>query len=396
MPTAHAAADDVQRATLALARDLISCRSLTPDDGGAIQLIVDRLTRIGFICEHLDRGGVRNLWAHVGTSPPVVCLAGHVDVVPPGPADAWASEPFSPVERDGYLYGRGTSDMKGPLAALITAAERVASSGIAHGTIALLITSDEEGDAVDGTSFVVETLRARGQAIDACIVGEPTSETTLGDMIKNGRRGSLSGELRVKGVQCHIAYVERGRNPIPEALPALTELASTEWDRGNDAFPPTQFQISNIHAGTGATNVVPGHLDVSFNFRFSPETTAQELQNRVREVLDRHGLDYELTWKPVAPPFSTPRGPLVDAVHSAVVSVTGVQPRLSTSGGTSDGRFIATLARDVVEFGPTNDTIHKVNERIRTADLGQLSRIYERAIRDVLSRNASETPPPPL
>lgn len=370
----------VQRDTVELARQLIGRRSVTPDDDGCLDVIASRLTAAGFVCERLDRNGVGNLWARVGSAGPLVCMAGHVDVVPPGPAADWASDPFTPTERLGYLYGRGASDMKGPLAAMITAAERIAMSGAMNGSIALLLTSDEEGDAVDGTNRVVETLRARGITIDACIVGEPTSSGTLGDTIKNGRRGSLGGELRIKGVQCHIAYPERGLNPILAALPALSELASTEWDTGNVDFQPTSFQISNVHAGTGASNIIPGTLDVSFNFRFSPESTAEQLQMRVIEVLDRHGLDYDLSWKPVARPFRTPRGPLVDALASAIRDATGVTPSLSTSGGTSDGRFIATIAGEVVEFGPVNDTIHKVNERISTDDLGTLSRIYEHTL----------------
>jgi len=269
--------------------------------------------------------------------------------------------------------------MKGPLAAMVTAAERAASRQ-AGGSIALLLTSDEEGDAVDGTAFVVETLRARGVEIDACVVGEPTSNQAFGDTIKNGRRGSLTGELRIAGVQCHIAYPERGRNPILSALPALTELTSTEWDRGDADFQPTSFQISNVHAGTGASNVIPGALDVVFNLRFGPQSTATGLQSRVGEILDRHGLEYNVAWKPIAHPFSTPRGPLVDAVTTAVLAATGLAPVLSTSGGTSDGRFLATIAREVVEFGPSNETIHKVNERIRIAELGVLSTVYEQAI----------------
>lgn len=370
----------IQHETLELAKQLIGCRSVTPADGGCLDLVAARLARAGFTCERLDRNGVSNLWARSGTEDPLVCLAGHVDVVPPGPLDQWTSDPFTPAERDGFLHGRGASDMKGPVAAMITAAERVAASRPAVGSIALLLTSDEEGDAVDGTAFVVETLRGRGVAIDACIVGEPTSNETFGDTIKNGRRGSLSGELRVTGVQCHIAYPERGRNPIQSALPALAELASTRWDHGNADFQPTSFQFSNIHAGTGAGNVIPGTLDVAFNFRFSPESTAEGLQARVREVLDRHDLQYELSWKPVAYPFTTPRGPLVDAITTAIRETTHVEPSLSTGGGTSDGRFIATIAREVIEFGPVNDTIHKVNERIAIDDLGTLSRIYERAI----------------
>lgn len=372
--------EDAGRDTLQLAKALIARRSITPDDGGCLAVVAEWLARAGFSCERLDRNGVGNLWARFGSTDPVVCLAGHVDVVPPGPEGQWTSDPFVPVERDGFLYGRGASDMKGPLAAMVTAAMRVAAGRPASGSLALLLTSDEEGDAVDGTAHVVDVLRARGERIDACIVGEPTSDETLGDTVKVGRRGSLSGELRVAGVQCHIAYPERGRNPILSTIPALAELASTEWDRGNADFPPTSFQISNVHAGTGASNVIPGSLDVAFNFRFSPETTATRLQQQVRVLLDRHGLDYTLTWKPIAHPFSTPRGPLVDAMIAAIRDATGVAPALTTSGGTSDGRFIATIAREVVEFGPTNETIHKVDERIRIADLGPLSRIYERTI----------------
>jgi succinyl-diaminopimelate desuccinylase len=380
MSSSSPTAADIERETLGLAKRLIACRSVTPADGGCLELVAARLGAAGFSCERLDRNDVSNLWARHGAGGPIVCLAGHVDVVPAGPEDQWTSDPFTPIERDGYLYGRGASDMKGPLAAMITAAERIASSQLSRGSIALLLTSDEEGDAVDGTAFVVETLRARGETIDACIVGEPTSHEALGDTIKNGRRGSLSGELRIAGVQCHIAYPERGRNPILRALPALTELAATQWDKGNTDFQPTSFQISNIHAGTGASNVIPGTLDVAFNFRFSPASTADGLQARVHECLDRHGLEYELAWKPSARPFATPRGALVDALAAAIREVTGVEPALSTSGGTSDGRFIATIAREVVEFGPTNDTIHKVDERIRIDDLGTLSRIYERAV----------------
>src|SRR5690606_27347146 len=317
MPKRERSPGDPQQETRRLAEALIACRSITPDDGGAMALIEERLARAGFVCERIDHAGVRNLWARRGDRGPLVCFAGHVDVVPPGPIDDWTSPPFEPTERDGYLYGRGASDMKGPLAAMITAAERLAAGDV-PGSIALLVTSDEEGDAVDGTARVVEWLRARGESIDACIVGEPTSSGRFGDTIKNGRRGSLSGELRVFGVQCHIAYPERGRNPILQALPVLNELASIRWDEGNTDFPPTQFQISNIHAGTGAANVIPGVLEVSFNFRFSPESTTEDLQARVRELIEQHGLEHELVWKPVAQPFATPRGPLVDAVIDAV------------------------------------------------------------------------------
>lgn len=376
---------DAGRETLDLAKRLIACRSLTPDDDGALELIAARLARAGFACERIDRNGVGNLWARFGTAGPLLCFAGHVDVVPPGPPDAWISDPFVATVRDGCMYGRGAADMKGPLAAMIVAAERLAASQ-APGSIALLVTSDEEGDATDGTAFVVDTLHARGSGIDACIVGEPTSSERIGDTIKTGRRGSLSGELRVAGVQCHIAYPERGRNPIALALPALAELAATAWDRGNADFPPTSFQFSNVHAGTGAGNVIPGALDVAFNFRFSPESTAEDLQARTRAVLDRHGLDYTLAWKPVAHPFSTPRGPLVDAVRDAIRAALGLDPSLSTSGGTSDGRFIATIASEVVEFGPVNDTIHKVNERVGVDELTQLTAIYEAAAAAWLAR----------
>jgi len=373
---------DIQHDTLQLAKALIACRSITPEDEGALEVVATRLSAAGFQCERLDRGSVRNLWARYGDSGPLVCLAGHVDVVPPGPVEEWTSDPFTPTERDGELYGRGAADMKSSVAAMVTAAERVVRDG-SSGSIAILLTSDEEGDAVDGTAAVVSILRARGVTIDACIVGEPTSTERFGDTIKNGRRGSLNGRLRVRGQQCHIAYPERGRNPIHDAAPAISALVVTEWDRGNEYFQPTSFQISNIHAGAGATNIIPGTLDVAFNFRFSPESTAQVLQARVREVLDRHNLQYDLEWTLIGEPFLTRRGPLVDALIASVESVAGVRPALSTSGGTSDGRFLATLAREVVEFGPLNDSIHKIDEHVRIGDLEPLSVIYERALRSL-------------
>ena len=378
---------DIQRATLQLAKDLIACRSVTPDDGGALSLVASRLSRAGFTCERLDRGGVGNLWARHGSSGPVVCLAGHVDVVPPGPLDQWTSDPFTPAERDGLLYGRGASDMKAGVAAMVTAAERVAQkNNDGAGSIAILLTSDEEGDAVDGTAAVVSTLKARGETIDACILGEPTSSERFGDTIKNGRRGSLNGKLRVHGQQCHIAYPERGRNPIHDAARALGELVWLQWDRGNAYFQPTSFQMSNIHAGTGASNVIPGTLEVWFNFRFSPESSAAGLQARVRDLLDGHRLHYDLEWRLIGEPFLTPRGPLVDALTTSVHSIAGVTPALSTTGGTSDGRFLATLAREVVEFGPLNDSIHKIDEHVRIGDLEPLSSIYERTIASVWNR----------
>ena len=370
---------DIQHDTLQLARALIACRSVTPADAGALEIVSTRLSAAGFRCERLDRGSVSNLWARHGDSGPLVCLAGHVDVVPPGPVDEWRSDPFTPTERDGELYGRGAADMKASVAAMVTAAERVASTG-RGGSIAVLLTSDEEGDAVDGTAAVVSILRERGETIDACIVGEPTSTERFGDTIKNGRRGSLNGRLRVRGQQCHIAYPERGRNPIHDAAPAIAALVSAEWDRGNEYFQPTSFQISNIHAGTGASNIIPGALDVALNFRYSPESTSQELQARVREILERHSMQFDLEWTVIGEPFLTPRGRLVDALMASVESVSGVRPTLSTSGGTSDGRFLARLAREVVEFGPLNLSIHKIDEHVRVADLGPLSMIYERTV----------------
>ena len=370
----------IQAETLQLARQLIAYRSITPADGGCLSLVASRLAAAGFRCERIDRGPVGNLWARHGSTGPLVCLAGHVDVVPPGPVEEWTSDPFTPTERDGMLYGRGAADMKGSVAAMITAAERLAAVAGHRGSLAILLTSDEEGDAVDGTAAVVATLLERGETIDACIVGEPTSTERFGDTIKNGRRGSLNGRLRVNGQQCHIAYPERGRNPIHDATGALHTLVSAEWDRGNEYFQPTSFQISNIRAGTGTSNIIPGTLDVSFNFRFSPESSAPDLQARVREILDRFRLQYDLQWTLIGEPFLTPRGALVDALAASVRAVAGVEPALSTSGGTSDGRFLARLAREVVEFGPLNDSIHKIDEQVRIADLEPLSTIYEQAI----------------
>lgn len=375
----------VQASTLALAKQLITCRSVTPDDAGSLDLVAARLAPLGFTNEWIVRGGVRNLWSRLGATAPVVCFAGHVDVVPTGPVEQWSIDPFAGTERDGFLLGRGAADMKTSVAAMVTAAERVVEwAPLHHGSIAILLTADEEGDALHGTTAVVETLRARGETIDACIVGEPTSSERFGDTLKNGRRGSLNGVLRVRGIQCHVAYPERGRNPIHAAAPALAELCATQWDDGNAYFGATGFQISNIHAGTGAHNVVPGTLELLFNFRFSPESPVGTLQRRVHAALDRHGLEYDLQWSVTAEPFITAAGPLVDAMTRAVSTVTGIQPRLSTSGGTSDGRFLATLAREVVEFGPLNESIHKIDEKIAVADIGPLSTIYELAARTLL------------
>ena len=376
---------DVQRDTLALAKLLIACRSVTPDDGGALAVIAERLTAAGFACEQIDRPPVKNLWARHGSGSPLICLAGHVDVVPPGPVDRWTNDPFLPTERDGFLFGRGAADMKTSVAAMVSAAERFVASEPQHrGSLALLLTSDEEGAGIDGTAAVVRELQARRTSIDACVIGEPTSVSRFGDTIKNGRRGSLNGVLRVNGIQCHIAYPERGRNPIQTAVPALAELAAIEWDRGNEYFSPTSFQISDIHAGTGANNVIPGTLDVLFNFRFSTESTADQLKARVHAVLDAHGLDYELKWWLSGVPFLSPRGGLVDIVTAAVTAVTGVTPALSTSGGTSDGRFLARVSGEVLEFGPLSASIHGIDEHVRIADIEPLTAIYERVVKALL------------
>jgi len=379
---------DVSQATLDLAKQLIARRSLTPDDAGCLELLGARLAAAGFACERMDRGPVRNLWARRGTGTPLVCFAGHVDVVPPGPVEKWTSDPFTPTEREGLLFGRGAADMKAGVAAMTTAVERFVAAMPAHsGSIALLLTSDEEGAGVDGTKAVVRELQFRGERIDACIIGEPTSTARLGDTIKNGRRGSLNGVLKVKGIQCHIAYPERGRSPILPALPALAELAATEWDRGNEYFSPTSFQISDVHAGTGANNTIPGSLEVLFNFRFSTESTEESLKQRVHAVLDAHRLEYDLQWALSGPPFLSARGGLVDVVTEAVRAATGVTPQLSTSGGTSDGRFLAGISGEVIEFGPVSASIHGIDEHVRLADIGPLSQVYERALIALLEPN---------
>ena len=363
--------------TLELTRSLISCRSVTPEDGGCQRLLAERLQALGFTVTPRRHGSVDNFWARRGTARPVVCFAGHTDVVPTGPLDKWNTDPFVATEKDGILYGRGAADMKSSLAAFVTAIEGFVQAHPDHpGSIALLITSDEEGVATDGTTRVVEWLRERNEALDFCVVGEPTSTERLGDVIKNGRRGSLSGELTVRGIQGHIAYPHMARNPIHDAAPALTELTRLVWDEGNEYFPPTSFQISNIHAGTGANNVIPGELKILFNFRFSPECTVDGLKSAVHAVLDRHKLDYALDWSLSGMPFLTPRGRLVNAVSDSILATTGAAPELSTTGGTSDGRFIATWCPEVVELGPVNASIHKLNEHVRIADLEPLSRIY--------------------
>jgi succinyl-diaminopimelate desuccinylase len=373
--------------TLELAKHIIAIPSVTPNDAGCLDLIAGRLAPLGFSIERMDSNGVANLWARRGQARPLLCLAGHTDVVPAGPRDLWHSDPFVPTERNGQLYGRGAADMKSSLAAFVVAVEAFVAAHPDHaGSIALLLTSDEEGDAIDGTVRVVEALKARGETIDCCIVGEPTSVERLGDTLKNGRRGSLSARLIVKGIQGHVAYPDKVKNPIHLAAPALAELAATRWDEGNEYFPPTSFQISNIHAGTGAGNVVPGTLEVLFNFRFSTASTVEGLQGRVHSLLDRHDLEYEIHWTLGGAPFLTPRGRLVQVLEDSVRTVAGIEPELSTSGGTSDGRFIADICPEVVELGPINASIHKVDEHIAIADLEPLAAIYGEAVRRLLQR----------
>jgi succinyl-diaminopimelate desuccinylase len=371
--------------TLDLAMELISRRSVTPEDDGCQELMISRLEKLGFRIERLPFEEVTNLWARRGDSGPLFCFAGHTDVVPSGPEEQWQFPPFEPRIEEGYLCGRGAADMKGSLAAFVTAVERFVANHPDHqGSIALLITSDEEGPFINGTTRVIDHLEARNEKIDWCIVGEPSSTEKVGDVIKNGRRGSLSGTLKVRGIQGHVAYPHLVRNPIHEAAPALAELAATVWDEGNEFFPPTSFQISNINAGTGATNVVPGHVDIAFNFRFSTEVTADELKVRVREILDRHGLEWDIDWILSGNPFLTAAGSLVDAARESIRSVMGYETELSTSGGTSDGRFIAPTGAQVLELGPCNATIHKINERVRASDLDDLSHLYENILARLL------------
>jgi len=371
--------------TLELAKALLARPSVTPEDGGCQQLIIDRLAPLGFRAETIASGGVTNLWIRRGTARPLVALAGHTDVVPPGPLEMWHTDPFVPTIKEGRLHARGAADMKTSIAAFVVACERIVAAHPGHpGSLALLVTSDEEGPAVDGTVRVVEALKARGETIDYCIVGEPTSVERFGDTIKNGRRGSLSGRLAVKGVQCHLAYPHRGRNPILQFAPALAELAATKWDEGNEHFPPTAWQVSNIHGGTGATNIIPGELVVDFNFRFSTESTAERLKARVHEVLDRHGLEYSLDWVLGGKPFLTARGRLVETLSRVVEKVSGVKPEISTTGGTSDGRFIIDVCPEVAEFGPVNRSIHKVNEAVSLAEIEPLADVYRLACEELL------------
>ena len=372
--------------TLELTQRLIACRSVTPQDGGCQALVAAHLAPAGFRAETVERNGTTNLWLRRGRRRPNVVFAGHTDVVPPGPPEQWSSDPFVPTTRDGVLYGRGASDMKSSVAAFAVAAGEFVRAHPDHdGSISLLLTSDEEGPATDGTIAVVEQLTARDEAIDFCIVGEPTSVEHLGDMIKNGRRGSLSGRLLVHGTQGHVAYPHLARNPVHLAAPALADLAAEIWDQGNAHFPPTTFQISNVHAGTGALNVIPGVCEVQFNLRFAPVSTAESLMQRIEDILRRHQLDYEITWTVGAQPFLTEQGALSAAISEAIVRTTGRRPQLSTTGGTSDGRFIATICPQVIEFGPTNATIHKVDECIRIADLEPLKNIYRTTLELLLT-----------
>jgi succinyl-diaminopimelate desuccinylase len=375
--------------TLRLTEQLISCASVTPNDGGCQDIIIARLKPLGFVCETIVSGPadfrVTNLWAKRSVpGAKTLVFAGHTDVVPTGPLDQWHSDPFTPTHRDGKLYGRGASDMKTSIAAFVVAVEEfVAAQAQAPLSIALLLTSDEEGPALDGTVVVCDALKTRGETLDYCVVGEPTSVERTGDMIKNGRRGTMSGKLTVKGIQGHIAYPHLAKNPIHLVAPALAELVGTEWDKGNEFFPSTTWQVSNIHGGTGASNVIPGAVVIDFNFRFSTESTPQGLQERVQAVLNRHGLEYDLTWVIGGLPFLTTPGTLVNAVRDAIQAETGLTTELSTTGGTSDGRFIAKICPQVIELGPTNATIHKINEHLPVADIEPLKNIYRRVLENL-------------
>ncbi|MSQ74042.1 MAG: succinyl-diaminopimelate desuccinylase [Betaproteobacteria bacterium] len=371
--------------TLELAKQLIARNSVSPEDAGCLDILIAILEPLGFKCEKISMGGVDNLWARRGTAKPLLCFAGHTDVVPTGPLDKWTSDPFTPTIRDGWLYGRGASDMKTSLAAFVLALRDFVRAHPDHpGSLAVMFTSDEEGPAIDGTVRVVEALAARGEKLDYCVVGEPTSVKKLGDMIKNGRRGSLTGLLTVNGIQGHVAYPDMARNPIHEVASAIADLAQTKWDNGNEYFPPTTWQISNFNSGTGANNVIPGAAHIKFNFRHSTASTTESLQTRVVNILDRHGVTYDLEWRVDGRPFLTQRGDLVDAITRAIKTVTGVDTELSTTGGTSDGRFIADICPQVVEFGPTNATIHKLNECVGVEEIEPLKKIYQQLLVNVL------------
>ena len=371
--------------TLALTEKLLAISSVTPDDKGCQRLLIERLEPLGFVCEVIESNGVTNLWARKGARAPLLVFAGHTDVVPTGPAGQWRSPPFTPTHRNGLLYGRGAADMKTSIAAMLVACEEFIAANPDHlGSIGFLITSDEEGPALDGTVLVCTMLEARGEQIDYCLVGEPTSSDTLGDMMKNGRRGSMSGKLTVKGVQGHIAYPQLAKNPIHLAAPALTELVAEQWDAGNEYYSPTSWQVSNIHGGAGASNVIPGEVVIDFNFRFSTASTSDGLQLRVHGILDKYDFDYDLKWTISGQPFLTPRGALSDALSRAIIDETGVEAELSTTGGTSDGRFIARICPQVIEFGPPNASIHKIDEHIELRFIDPLKNIYRRTLENLL------------
>lgn len=369
---------DSEHPSVALTKELISKQSVTPADDGCQPLLAERLSKLGFDCESLPREEVLNLWATRGTHGPTLVFAGHTDVVPPGPREHWDSDPFVPTERGGFLYGRGAADMKASLAAMVVATESFVANHPHHkGRIGYLITADEEGPAIHGTRYVVDTLQRRGESIDWCVVGEPSSTSTLGDIIKNGRRGSINATLTIKGKQGHVAYPHLADNPMHKAFVALTALSELSWDSGNDYFDPTQLQFSNIHSGTGATNVIPGELVAVFNLRFSTEITTDEIQSKCETVLDATGIDYSLDWQLSGNPFLTEPGDLVDAVRESIMTVTGVSTQLSTGGGTSDGRFIASMGSQIIELGPINASIHQRNEHVLLSDIPKLARIYE-------------------
>ncbi|TGA70192.1 succinyl-diaminopimelate desuccinylase [Aliivibrio fischeri] len=372
--------------TLALAKDLLSRQSITPEDAGCQELMIKRLEALGFTIEIMVFEDTTNFWARRGNDSPLFTFAGHTDVVPTGDLTHWNTNPFEPTIIDGMLYARGAADMKGSLACMVVAVERFVAEHPNHkGSISFLITSDEEGPFINGTTRVVDTLQERNEIIDMCIVGEPSSTAHVGDVVKNGRRGSLTGNLTVKGIQGHVAYPHIARNPIHQAMPALSELATTVWDNGNDYFPPTSFQIPNMNGGTGASNVIPGTVDIMFNFRFSTESTVDELQQRVVEILDKHDLEYELDWIINGLPFLTDTGDLLTAVVNAVDTVNQQKPQLLTTGGTSDGRFIAQMGSQVIELGPVNATIHKVNECVNVEDLEKLTDMYQEVLNNLLA-----------
>ena len=373
--------------TVDLACELIRRKSMTPDDAGCQAMLSARLEALGFRCEHLPFGNVKNLWARSGSARPLLAFVGHTDVVPSGPETHWNTPPFEPTFREGRLYGRGAADMKGSVAAFVTACERFLgrNPGPLRGSIALLLTSDEEGDAIDGTARVVETLEARSEVIDMCLVGEPSSESVIGDTIKIGRRGSLHAHLTVQGIQGHVAYPQRASNPIHQFAPALLELTARTWDHGNSSFPPTTMQISNIHAGTGATNVIPGSLPADINFRYCTELTAEDIRFEVEHTFTRHDLEYHIDWRLSAQPFLTEHGPLLDATLAAIREVTGRHAQTSTTGGTSDGRFVARTGAQVIELGPINKTIHQIDENVGVSELETVSIIYERILERLLT-----------